>query len=77
MLSCCYLVLFLLCCLPTPGHAQNGGFVSFAQERVVVDEGSSLFTPVAIPLLRVGGTSGAVVVSISVSSLATHYVMFV
>ena len=66
MVSCCLLVL-LLYCLPTPGDAQDGGFVSFAQDRVVADEGSSMFTPVAIPLLRVGGTSGAVVVSISVS----------
>lgn len=66
LVYCSHLVL-LLCFLPMHGHAQDGGFVSFAQERIVVDEGSSLFTPVSIPLLRVGGTTEAVVVSISVS----------
>jgi hypothetical protein len=67
----CWQVLLLCCWLAAPGHAQDGGIISFTQERVIVDEGpsSSLFTPVPIPLLRTGGTSGAVVVSINVSEV--------
>ncbi len=59
-------LLLLLCCWATPGHGQAAGFISFAQDRIIVDEGPSL-TPVAIPLSRVGGTTGAVVISITVS----------
>lgn len=66
-LSKVYLLVTALClCLPTPGVGQVGT-ISFAQQQLVVDEGSTRFTTVQIPLVRDGGTSGAVVVTITVS----------
>ena len=55
------------------GHCQGtgdvNGFISFAQPSLIVDEGSSTqtFTTVSIPLVREGGTTGNVFVSITVS----------
>ena len=64
-----FLLVVVLCFLPVPGLGQIGA-ISFAQERLIVDEGSTQFTAVQIPLVREGGTSGAVVVTITVS---IHY----
>ena len=58
--------MLVLCCVPIPGHAQVGS-VSFAQDRILVEEGTSALTTVTIPLERVGGTAGAIVISIAVS----------
>ena len=63
LVACCLAVLL---CLPTLGAGQPGT-ISFAQQQLVVDEGSAMFTPVQIPLDRVGGTTGAIVVSIEAS----------
>ena len=75
--SCClhqylvFLVSGLL--LWRTGHCQGtgdvNGFISFAQPRLIVDEGLSTqtFTTVSIPLVREGGTSGNVFVTITVS----------
>lgn len=62
-----YLVLVVLLCALTPGHAQIGGNISFAQEVLTAEEGTGSFTPIQIPLVRDGDTTGPVVVSISVS----------
>ena len=60
-------LLMMLCvsCLCIPVHSQPG-IISFAQERIVVNEGSALLTPVTIPLQRMGNTAGTVVISITV-----------
>jgi hypothetical protein len=55
------------------GHCQGtgavNGFINFAQSSLTVDEGSSsqTFTTVSIPLVREGGTTGNVFVTITVS----------
>ena len=55
------------------GHCQGtgtvNGFINFAQPSLIVDEGLSTqtFTTVAIPLVREGGTTGNVFVTITVS----------
>lgn len=61
------MVILLFLHLATPGYSQVG-FISFAQEQIIVEEGPALFTPAQIPLIRNGGTSGVIVVSISVSN---------
>ena len=62
-----YLVLAVLLCVFTHGHAQTGGTISFAQEVLTAEEGTGTLTPIQIPLVRDGDTTGAVVVSLSVS----------
>lgn len=66
-----FLLVVVLCFLPAPGFGQIGA-ISFELEQLIVDEGSSRFTTVQIPLVREGGSSGAVVVTITVSRLALH-----
>lgn len=63
--------LVLLSLLSVPVLCQNSGVISFAQELVVVNEGTDLFTPIQIPLTREGGTEGSVVVSITVRSVSS------
>lgn len=65
-----YLVLVVLLCALTSGHAQTGGTISFAQEVLTTEEGTGTLTPIQIPLVRDGDTTGAVVVSLSVSLIA-------
>ena len=65
---------FLLCLALLPGYswAQSPGSVSFAQTRIIVEEdimSTQSFTPIQIPLVREGGTTGSVVVSIEVSPI--------
>ena len=60
------LLVLVLFWVPISVYAQAGS-VSFAQDRILVEEGPSSFTTVVIPLERVGGTAGAIVISITVS----------
>ena len=61
--------LFLWRTTHCQGTGDVNGFISFAQPSLVVDEGPSTqtFTTVSIPLIREGGTSGNVFVTITVS----------
>lgn len=74
--NCCLrlsLVVLVSGLLMRAAHCQGtgavNGFINFAQTRLVVDEGpaTQTFTTVSIPLVREGGTTGNVFVTLTVS----------
>ena len=80
----CWLVLFFLLAtaLCASGQAPNGnthGFISFALPRLVVDEGASNSTGrvvISVPLVREVGSTGAVIVAVTVSVYSHHCTVF-
>lgn len=61
------------------GTGAVNGFINFAQPSLIVDEGlaTQTFTTVSIPLVREGGTTGNVFVTITVSCTNNYCVLHI